>query len=227
MKYVLAQCTTPALISVLTHLSLRTVSTESAFEIALRYGANLRSLRIQGFLNGPNSQYFRRYAHALPSLTEFGIFLRGHTEPWTDLDFFPAVCDFLRPKSAQLVHLELIAPELKVEQDRLGFNGGKECWALFKGALRPFPKLESLSMTLPDGKKSFSLHYSKLIPKGVIRLTLGGYQLFDSSVKNIFRVVSPPTYVTRNCNNTHPSSLHSHELEKVAPAGRPTYVSFA
>jgi hypothetical protein len=200
MTYVLAQCTTPALISVLTHLSLRTAfHTGTAFEIALRYGVNLRSLRIQGFLGGPSSQYFRCYAHSLPSLTEFGIFLCGSKQPWTDTDFFPAVCNFLRPKAAQLVHLELRAPEPKVEQDRLGFDGGKECWALFKGASRSFPKLESLSMTLPEGKKSFSLHYSNLIPKGVTRLTLSGYQLNDRTVKNIFRVVSPSTYMTRNC----------------------------
>jgi hypothetical protein len=211
---VLARCTTPALISMLTHLSLRTPdTTESAFDIALRHGVNLQSLRIQGYLGSPKSQHFRRYAHALPSLTEFGVFLHGHSrQPCTDLDFFPAVCDFLRPKAAQLVHLELRAPEQKSEQDKLGFNGGKECWALFKSVSRSevaelFPKLESLSMTLPDGKKSFSLHSSKLIPKRVTRLSLSGYQLVDSSVKHIFRVVSicsPSTYMTGSFDN-HPS----------------------
>lgn len=191
---VLAQCATPASISVLTHLSLRTTfSSESAFEIALKYGVNLQSLRIQFCLNSPNSQHFRRYAHTLPGLTEFGIFLHSNT---TDMDFFPAVCDFMRPKAAQLVHLELMAPELKIEQDKLGFDGGKECWALFKGVSHP--KLESLSMTLPEGKKCFPLDYSRLIPKGVTRLTLSGYQLSDSAVKDTFRVVSPSIYMTRN-----------------------------
>lgn len=210
---VLTRFTTPALISILTHLSLKTPeTTESAFEMALRYGVNLQSLRIEGHLNSPNSQHFRRYAHALPSLAEFGVFLYSDTPNWTDTDFFPAVCDFLRPKAAQLVHLELRAPQEKLQQDRLGFDGGKECWGLFKsgsrsGAAGLFPKLESLSMTLPEGKKSFSFHCSKLIPKGVTRLSLSGYQLVDSTVKNIFRAVSirsSSTYMTGSSDN-HPS----------------------
>jgi hypothetical protein len=190
---------TPALISILTHLSLKIVyHSESPFEIPLQYGISLQSLRIQAPRGGSNSQPFRRHAHALPSLTEFGIYLHDDLyglEADEDEDFFPAVCDFLRPKTAQLVHLELRAPTQKAAQDRLGFNGGKECWALLKGGARSgaadlLSKLESLSMTLPEGNKSFSLHYSKLIPKRVTRLSLSGYQLADSSVKHIFRVVS-------------------------------------
>jgi len=42
-------------------------------------------------------------------------------------------------------------------------------------------------MTLPGGKKSFSLHCSKLIPRGVTVLSLSGHQLTDNSVKTIFR----------------------------------------
>lgn len=119
----------------LTHLSLRTSdTTKSAFNIALGHGVNLQSLQIQGYLGSLKSQHFRHYTHALPSLTEFSIFLHGHlTQPCTDLDFFPAVCDFLCPKAIQIVHLELKALEQKAEQDKLGLNGNKECWALFKG----------------------------------------------------------------------------------------------
>ena len=210
IETVLDSCITPALISRLTHLSLRTADTiESTFDIPLKYGINLQSLRIQGYLRTPNSQHFRRYAHALPSLTEFGIFLHSAC---TDVDFFPAVCDFLRPKAAQLVHLELRAPEEKWEQDRLGFNGGKECWDLFKsdsrsGVAQLFPKLESLSMTLPDGKKNFSLNCSKLIPKGVTMLSLSGYQLNERFIKKILRVVSTcslSAYMTGSFDN-HPS----------------------
>jgi len=132
----LAPCITPALISFLTHLSLKTPQNiVSAFEIALKYGDNLQSLRIQGKFDRQNSQYFRHYVDALPNLTEFGIFICDSTTIIDD-DFFPAVCDFLRSKATQLVHLELRAPEGKIEQDQLGFGGGKECWALFKNVSR-------------------------------------------------------------------------------------------
>ena len=135
-----------------------------------------------------------------------------YTQPCTDLNFFPAVCNFLCPKAVQFVHLELRALEWKSKPDELGFNGGKECWALFKSVLQSgvevlCPRLESLSITVPDGKKSVSLHSSKLIPKQVRRLSLPGYQLVDSSVKHIFQVVSicsPSTNMPGNFGN-HPS----------------------
>jgi hypothetical protein len=198
--------------------------------MALSYGVNLQSLRIEGFHRSPSSQHFRRYAHALPSLTEFGIFLYSDTQNWPDTDFFPAVCDFLRPKAAQLVHLELRAPQEKLQQDALGFDGGKQCWGLFKsdsrsGAAKLFPKLESLSMTLPEGNKSFPLHCSKLIPKGVTRLSLSGYQLVGIPIKNVFKVVSirsPSTYMTGSSDN-HPSrcTVTSQGRSQLAPQSAP------
>ena len=161
--------------------------------MALKYGRNLRSLRIKSKI-GPtsNSQYFRRYKHALPYLTEFGIypyFTIG--QDFADTDFFPAVCDFLIPKAAQLIHLELTAPCTPSDREKLGFDGGKWFWGMLKpsrGLKTPFPKLESLSMTLPAGHKSFSIHYLKLIPKGLRTLTLSGEQLLHKFTK-IFAVV--------------------------------------
>jgi hypothetical protein len=129
---------TPAFTGGLMHLSLTTVSINniSSFKIALRYGVNLRSLHIKGFAQTPNSQHFRQYSQALPFLVEFGIYLsktsRLNWHSWSDTDFFPSVCDFLRPKAAQLVHLELGAPDAKVDQDKLGFNGGQPCWDMLK-----------------------------------------------------------------------------------------------
>jgi hypothetical protein len=191
----------------LTHLSLVDgpidfIGSPSVFKIALLYGGNLQCLRIRGCLeSSSHSRYFRRCAHseALPHLTSLGIYVTL-SHPHSDMDFFPAVCDFLGPsKVAQLVHLELGAPGTNTAQDRLGYNGGRGCWALFKktnchhltGAKSVlFPHLESLSMPLPTGKANFSLHYSRLIPKGVTRLSLSGHILPHNSIHQIFKVVS-------------------------------------
>jgi hypothetical protein len=217
---------TPAFTGGLTHLSLTTVSINnvSSFEIALRYGVNLRSLRIKGFPETPNSQHFRRYSQALPFLVEFGIYLSRisglNRHPWSDTDFFPSVCDFLRPKAAQLVHLELSAPDSKIDQDKLGFNRGRPCWNMFKAnatrfvgsaELTPFPKLESLSMTLPTGKRAFS---SKLIPKGVTRLSLSGYQILHHAEKDIFGNVSV-LFIHFTLELTHLS--RREPLERIGP----------
>lgn len=70
-------CITSALTSSLTHLSLTLdkIGVISPFEMALRYGINLRSLRIQGILQASlQSQHFRRYNDALPHLSELGIY---------------------------------------------------------------------------------------------------------------------------------------------------------
>jgi hypothetical protein len=186
-------------ICALTHLSLNAPSfgSLSPFEMVLKYGRNLRSLRIKGNLDPmtSHSQYFRRYTHALPYLTEFGIYVSIANGPhFADTDFFPAICDFLIPKAAQLIHLELTAPHTLRGREKLGFDGGKWCWGMLKPShslKTPFPKLESLSMTLPAGHKSFSIHYSKLIPKGLTTLTLSGEQLLHKFTK-IFAVVRFP-----------------------------------
>jgi len=197
---ILTRCITPSAMRILTHLSLAdfmesTIDFMSVFEIALRDGVNLQCLRIRGRLEASHSQYFRQYPHALPCLTELGIFVsvaHFHTDP----DFFPAVCDFVLPKSEQLVHLELGAPGDKFAQDKLGFDGGRGCWAMFKNTSRRnkvvqplFPRLESLSMPLPAGKKNISLHYSRLIPRAVTRLTLSRDKLSDNCMNAMFKVV--------------------------------------
>jgi hypothetical protein len=190
---------TSSSISALTHLSLNVPSfgSLSPFEMVLKYGRNLRSLRIKGNLDPrtSHSQYFRRYTHALPYLTKFGIYV-SVTDGLhlTDTDFFPSVCDFLIPKAVQLIHLELTAPRSLRGREKLGFDGGKWCWGMLKpnhSVKMPFPKLESLSMTLPAGHKSFSIHCSKLIPKGLTMLTLSGEQLPHKFTK-IFAIVRFP-----------------------------------
>lgn len=98
------------------------------------------------------------------------------------------------------MHLELGVPGLKSTQDRLGYYSGQGCWALFQ-QLRLFPNLESLSIPLPTGNANFSLHCSRLIPKGVMRLSLSGHVLADSSIHPIFKVVS-----------THPQEAHNMNL---------------
>lgn len=172
-------------------------ASSSIFEIALRYCANLRCLQLRGCLGAFNhSQYFRQYIgtlpEALPHLTEFGMYVTScHSDP----DFFPAVCDFLMPKVARLVHLELGSPGSTDDQNRLGYDGGRGCWTLFKNTSRHrirsrlFP-LESLSMPLPAGKANFGLHFSRLIPSSVTRLSLSGHDLPDTSIRQIFKVVS-------------------------------------
>lgn len=194
-------CLAPAFICTLTHLSLTTDSVDSVspFEIALKFGVNIRSLRIRCSLKSANSHFFRLYADALPCITEFGIYL---TTPfvrgllWDDADFFPAVCDFLRHREAQLVHME-IRPDSRSDQNELGFDGGKVCWDMFKQSTprRPtksplFSKLESLSMPMPAGRKNFALHYSHLIPKGVTRLSLSGEQINNRQCPKLFTQVS-------------------------------------
>jgi hypothetical protein len=112
------------------------------------------------------------------------------TSSHSDPDFFPAVCNFLKPKVAQLVHLELGSPGTTTAQDRLGYDGGRGCWALFKNTSvsRSFP-LQSLSMPLPAGKANFGLQCSRLIPRGVTRLSLSGHDLPHNSIRRIFKVV--------------------------------------
>jgi hypothetical protein len=172
----------------------------SIFEVALRYCANLKCFRVRGCLTlSPHSRYFRQCIGdgtppgALPHLTEFGIYVTScHSDP----DFFPAVCDFLKLKVARLIHLELGSPGSTAAQDRLGYEGGRGCWALFKNTShcridksRSFP-LESLSMPLPAGKANFGLHYSRLIPRSVTTLSLSGHDLPHNSIRQIFKVVS-------------------------------------
>lgn len=169
----------------------------SIFEIALRYCTNLECLRLRGRLRAfRHSQYLRKcigtLPEALPHLTEFGIYVTSHHP---DPDFFPAVCDFLKPKLARLIHLELGSPGSTDAQNNLGYDGGRGCWALFKNIShrrirsRLFP-LESLSMPLPAGKANFGLHFSRLIPSSVTRLSLSGHDLPHNSACQIFRVVS-------------------------------------
>ena len=159
---IITRSITPNVMQRLTHLSLvdfiDSVHFISVLEIALRDGVNLQCFRIRGRLNAWQSRYFRQYPHGLPCLTELGIFVsiaHFHADP----DFFPAVCDFVLTKSQQLVHLELGTLGDKSVQDRLGFDGGRGCWAMFKGTSRRrnvigplmFPRLESLSMPLLTG----------------------------------------------------------------------------
>lgn len=199
---ILSRCITPAFTSTLSHLSLTIngIGVISPFEIALQHGANLRSLRIRGALEpSVQSIYFRRYINALPYLTEFGIYIYGSNirrRHWADKDFFPAICDFIRPKEAQFVHLELVVYDTS-DQKQLGFDEHKSCWDLFKetvGHRRKaqagrFQMLESLSMTLPPGRKKFSLHFARLLPKGMKTLSLSDSKLF-SKFRKIFAVVS-------------------------------------
>jgi hypothetical protein len=197
---IIGLCITPTFISALTHLSLRTITqdTISPYEIILRYGAKLQSLRVEGQLQAPCSQYFRRYAHALPCLTDFGLSHFG-TQSLPDIDFFPAVWDFLRPKASQLVRLELRTPASNDAQDNLGLDGGKAFWDMFKntaprsiavaGAVS-FPRLKYLSITLPTGHMNLSLHYASLIPRSVTNLSLMGGQLCNKAANKVFQVVS-------------------------------------
>jgi len=190
----------PHFIETLTHLScvfddaIDSDASTSIFQIALRYGSNLKCLRVKGCLSpAPHSRYFRQHTgtipETLPHLTEFGIYV---TSDHSDPDFFPAVCDFLKPKVARLIHLELGSPGTTAEQDDLGYDGGRGCWALFKNnSHRRIPfVLESLSMPLPAGKANFELHYSRLIPRSVTTLSLSGHDLPHNSIRQIFEVVS-------------------------------------
>lgn len=166
----------------------------SSFKLAQRYGTNLWSLRIKGTVDGPHLQYFWCYSQALPFLVEFSIYLPNATK--SDTDFFPSVSDFLHPKAVRLVHLELGGPDSEAGQERLGFNGGKWCWDMFRTDAEPhtlnteefslFPNLESLAMTLPTDRTDFS---SKLILKGVMRLTLCNHE-FGSDPHCVFKSVS-------------------------------------
>ena len=191
----------PHFMKTLTHLSWvfdkanDSDASTSIFEIALRYGANLRCLRVRGPLTQfSHSQYFRQcigtLPDALPKLGEFGIYVTSNR---SDPDFFPAVCDFLRPKMARLIHLELGSPGPTTAQDRLGYDGGRGCWGLFKNVSQPWSgsfRLESLSMPLPAGKANFGIHYSRLIPRSVTRLSLTGHDLPHNSFRQIFKIVS-------------------------------------
>jgi hypothetical protein len=167
----------------------------SIFEIALRYGMNLKCLRVRGLLTqSSHSRYFRQcigtLPEALPNLGEFGIYVTSNR---SDPDFFPAVCDFLRPKMVRLIHLELGCPGPTAAQDGLGYDGGRGCWGLFKNVSQPGSRsfrLESLSMPLPAGKANFGIHYSRLIPRSVTRLSLSGHDLLHNSFCQIFKVVS-------------------------------------
>ena len=94
------------------------------------------------------------------------------------------------------MHLEL---GLKSTQDRLGYHGGRGCWALFQQPCL-FPNLESLSMPLPTGNVNFSLHCPRLIPKGVMRLSLSGHVLADNSIHPIFKVMSTHLQEAHNMN---------------------------
>jgi hypothetical protein len=189
----------PAFSSALTHLSLKTmpVDTRSPYEIVLRYGVNIKSLQIEGPLVQQSSLYFRRYTHALPYLTEFGV---THYSVQHDADFFPAVCDFLRLKAGQLARLELRSTTNKYQPDRLGFNA---CWNMFQSPTDrtievteavSFPLLESLSITLPAGLKNLTLHYSNRIPESVTSLSLSGSQICGKAIRSLFRVVSFYSY---------------------------------
>lgn len=199
--YHFSPCIPPALIGMLTHLSLRINSLFSTplYGTILQAGVNLRSLRIETPMDIPCAQYFRQYVNALPYLTEFGIYLRPSLHAvnvLADTDFFPAVCDFLLPKAEQLIHLELKAPTSGTEQNRLGFNGGKVCWGMFKSAAHhrivgriSFSKLECLSMTLPAGRRSL-VRCSTLIPRGVTRLALSENKLSKIPLQRLFQDVS-------------------------------------
>ena len=192
---VFRRCITPAFTSVLTYPSLGIVSTASIspYRVILEHGANLQYLHVDGPLYITSSQHFRRYAHALPCLTEFGI---NHFGLVPDPDFFPAVCDFLRPKAPQLVRLELKTICNKPRFDQLGFNGENGCWSMLRcttsstaavASAVSFPELKHLSITLPPGRKNISLHYANLIPNGVTSLVLSGNNL---NAKSAMKVVS-------------------------------------
>ena len=58
-----------------------------------------------------------------------------------------------------------------------------------KVVLPLFPRLESLSMPLPAGRKNISLHYSRLVSGAVTRLTLSRDELSDNCMNAIFKVV--------------------------------------
>lgn len=213
---------TPAFTNTLTHLWLTTTDSDSIspYAIVLRYGVNLKSLRIEGVLVEPSSQHFRRYSHALPFLTEFGV---NHYGAEQDADFFPAVCDFIRLKARQLVHLELRTTINKYISDRLGF---KECWDMFRSmadrttaatSAVSFPQLETLSMTLPGAIKNLTLHYSNLIPKSVTSLCLSGNCLSGKSIKQLFKIVSFRSYRCSILSLSHSDSATNQEkLSQVA-----------
>jgi hypothetical protein len=159
----------------LTHLELyRTTSYSTAgsfpFELLLRDGAHLESLRVEGLQSSQTpSVLFRRYSHSLPHLKRFGISFSSPVSATDyDCDLFPAICDFLRNKSG-LVTLELIAPSDLTSQRSLGF--GKGCWDL----LPTLVNLRSLSMTLT--KLGRSEHCTQFIPRLVTSLTLLGKAL--------------------------------------------------
>ena len=225
-------CIPPALVGMLTHLSLRINSRFSTplYGIILQAGVNLRSLRIEDPMEIPCAQYFRQHANALPYLTEFGIYLSPGLHAignLPDTDFFLALCDFLLPKAEQLIHLEIKAPTGEIAQNRLGFNAGQECWGMFKRTARRrvvFPKLECLSMTLPAGKRSL-VRCSKLIPRGVTRLSLSENLLSKIPLQRLFQDVSIYCWCSSLVDSIFLGWLSSRDLRSADLIGR-TSASF-
>jgi len=143
-----------------------------------------------------------------------------------DLDFFSAVCNCLRPKMAQLIHLELGSPGLTAAQDRLRYDSGQGCWSLFKNVSQPGLRsfqLESLLTHLPAGKANFGIHYSWLIPRSVMRLSLPGHDLLHNSFCQIFKVVS----LGLSSHDIYWFVHYSLSAREDTPAGLQTSILFA
>jgi len=178
---------TPLRMEKLTHLELYRITSyftagSFPFELVLRDGAHLESLRAEGLQSSQTpSVLFRRYSHSLPHLKRFGISFSSPVSANYDCDLFPAICDFLRNKSG-LVTLELIAPSDPTSQQSLGF--GKGCWDL----LPTLVNLRSLSMTLT--KLGDSEHCTQFIPRSVTSLTLLGKTLGGKVISAVRAVMT-------------------------------------
>jgi len=167
----------------LTHLDLyhptydlfAATSSAQSFEVVLREGAHLESLRIrQSRPSHTPSIHFRHYSHSLPHLTRFSIAFGSPTSAAEyDRDLFPAICDFLRNKPG-LVTVELIAPSNLAGHRPLGYD--RKCW----GLLSAFSCLRGLSMTLTELGESERC--AQLIPRSVTTLALTGDVDFEKVI---------------------------------------------
>jgi hypothetical protein len=68
-------------------------------------------------------------------------------------------------------------------------------------------------MTLPTGKRAFS---PKLIPKGVTRLSLSGYQILHHAEENIFENVNI-LFLHFTLELIHLSRREPQSLERIGP----------
>jgi len=151
----------------LTHLELLApwgrADETSLFQVILGNGECIESLRLVGCPLQPHSVYFRQYPRSLPRLRDFGVRLVQAGTALVDLDFFPAICDFLRERPL-LESLELTPYPQENDQKVFGFD--VKVWE-FISSLQHLRVLSATMLdTIPHQK------IVELIPRSVKTLTV-------------------------------------------------------